>query len=109
MADYEFYVNEYLGTELTREEFPGLAAQTRWELERMKRLCRVEGGEEAENLAICAMAEELGAYRRLNLSSASAGSVSVHYADTARKTTPLRRRLLERAGTYLDIYRGVGA
>lgn len=109
MVDYDFYVNEYLGTELAREDFPGLAAQARWELERMKRLCRVEGGEEAEKLALCAMAEELGAYRRLSLSSASAGSVSVRYADTPRKSTPLRRRLLERAGTYLDIYRGVGA
>ena len=109
MADYEFYVNEYLGTELAREEFPGLAAQARWELERFTRLCRVEGGEEAENLASCAMAEELGAYRKIYLSSASAGSVSVHYDDTARKNAPLRRRLLERAGTYLDIYRGVEA
>lgn len=109
MVDYDFYVNEYLGTELGREEFPGLAAQARWELERLRRLCRVEGGEEAEKLAICAMAEELGAYRRLSLSSASAGSVSVHYDHASRKNTPLRRRLLERAGTYLDIYRGVGA
>ena len=68
MVDYEFYVNDYLGTELAREEFPGLAAQARWELERFKRLCRVAGGQEAENLAICAMAEELGAYRKIYLS-----------------------------------------
>ena len=106
MADYEFYVNHYLGSAIPEKAFAGMAAQAQRYLEKIRRTCRVESsGAESESMAVCAMAESLWSNRNKGLSSATVGSVSVRY-DTDRKA--LSRELHEKASIYLDIYRGVG-
>ncbi len=106
MADYTFYVSDYLGSLIPETAFDGLAAQARQYLNKWKRRYRVESsGPEAENMAVCAMAETLWSYRKAGLASASVGNVSVRY-DTDRNA--LAQELYEKASIYLDIYRGVG-
>ena len=96
MVDYEFYVNDYLGSAIPEKVFSGLAVQARHWLNQLKRWYRVESsGEEAEKMAICAMAEAL--WRRRNHSLKHS---------TAAKEDP-RRELYEKASIYLDIFRGV--
>ena len=106
MADYEFYVNYYLGSAIPEKAFSGLAAQAEQYLQRLKGAYRVESsGEEAEKLAICAMAEELWDRRHDKVTSATVGSVSVRYE---QDKASLRRELYRKASIYLDIYRGAG-
>lgn len=105
MVDYKFYVNYYLGGAIPEKAFSGVAAQAQAYLDRLRRCCRVESsGAEAENMALCAMAETLWARRNDGLTSACVGSVTVHYADRKPSIT---RELYEKAAIYLDIYRGV--
>ena len=105
MVDYEFYVNDYLGSAIPEKAFSGVAAQAQAYLEQLKGCCRVESsGADAENMALCAMAETLWARRNDGLASTSVGSVTVHYADDQPSLT---RALYEKAAIYLDIYRGV--
>lgn len=106
MVDYEFYVDQYLGSTIPENGFSGVAARAQRYLEKLKRVCRVEAsGETAEKMAICAIAESLWRNRNSGVASASVGSVSVRYdSDKAA----LRRELYEKAAIYLDIYRGVG-
>ena len=106
MVNYEFYVNQYLGSFIPEKAFSGMAARAEQVLKRFKQVYRVESsGQEAESMAICAMAETLWQNRNRGLTSANIGSVSVQY-ETDRKA--LRRELFDKAGIYLDIYRGVG-
>ena len=105
MVDYEFYVNCYLGSAIPEKAFSGVAAQAQAYLDRLKGCCRVESsGADAENMALCAMAETLWARRNSGLTSASVGSVTVHYAD---EHPSLTRELYQKAAIYLEIYRGV--
>lgn len=106
MVDYEFYVNQYLGSAIPEKAFSGMAAQAQRYLDRLKRVYRViSSGAAAEALAVCSMAETLWGRRKEKMASASIGSVSVRY-DTDK--TALKRELYEKASIYLDIYRGVG-
>ena len=106
MVDYEFYVNDYLGSAIPEKAFSGVATQARDWLECFKSKYRVESsGWSAENMAICAMAESLWQNRNKGITSANIGSVSVRY-ETDRNI--LRRELYDKASIYLDIYRGVG-
>ena len=51
MVDYEFYVNDYLGSAIPEKAFSGLAAQARQWLDSFKAWYRVESsGTEAERL-----------------------------------------------------------
>ena len=105
MVDHEFYVNCYLGSAIPEKAFSGVAAQAQAYLDRIKGCCRVvSSGADAENMALCAMAETLWARRNDGLASASVGSVTVHYADDQ---PTLFRELYGKAAIYLDIYRGV--
>lgn len=105
MVDYTFYVNHYLGSAIPETAFSGVAAQAQRYLDRYKRIYRVESsGEEAESMAVCAMAEVLWRGRNAGVASASIGSVSVRY-DTGRGA--LQRELYEKASIYLEISRGV--
>ncbi len=107
MIDYTFYKDSYLGNAIPEAAFHGMASRAQEQLDRMKRVFRVESsGEQAERMALCAMAEALYAHRNTGLSSASVGSVRVQY-DTG--TAKLQQRLREQASIYLDIYRGVEA
>lgn len=106
MVNYEFYVNQYLGSVIPEKAFSGVATRAEQVLKRFKQIYRVESsGQEAEAMAVCAMAETLWQNRNRGLTSANIGSVSVQY-ETDRKA--LRRELFEKACIYLDIYRGVG-
>ncbi len=106
MVDYEFYVNQYLGSAIPEKVFSGVAVQAQRCLEKLKRVYRVESsGEAAEKMAVCAMAESLWQNRNKGLTSANIGSVSVRY-ETDRNA--LRRELYDKASIYLDSYRGVG-
>lgn len=107
MVDYEYYVNQYLGSAIPESAFSGVAAQAQRHLDRFKRIYRVESsGAAAESFAVCAMAETLWHNRNKRVASANVGGVSVHY--NPDKST-LNRELYEKAGIYLDIYRGVEA
>lgn len=104
--DYEFYVNQYLGSAIPEKDFSGVAAQAQRYLDRFKRSYRVESsGEATEAMAVCAMAETLWENRNRGIAAESVGSVSVRYHT---EKTALLRLLYEKASIYLDIYRGVG-
>lgn len=107
MVGFDFYVNTYLGSRIPEKAFPAYAQQAKGYLDRLCRLCRVEGGEESRAMALCAMAETLYQERGRgsNLVSAAVGEVSVRYGGDNRT---LLGRLYEQAGIYLDIYRGKG-
>ncbi len=106
MVNYEFYVNCYMGSAIPEKAFSGLAAQAQRYLNRLKFAYRVtSSGIEAENMAVCAMAETLWDRRNSAMTSATVGNVSVRYA---QDKSSLGRELYERASIYLDIYRGVG-
>ncbi len=109
MVDYDFYVNSYMGSTVPEKAFSGMAARAAEYLQKFRRLYRIsDGGQTAQDMAICAMAEQLyaaGKYRS-GISSASVGSVSVHYGGGDIHKS-LDRELLKSAGIYLDIRRGV--
>ena len=106
MVKYEFYVNQYMGSHIPEKAFSGMASQAEQVLTRFKQAYRVESsGQQAEAMAICAMAESLWQNRNKGVTSANIGSVSVRY-ETDRNA--LRRELFDKACIYLDIYRGVG-
>ena len=107
MVDYDFYRNAYLGSQIPEKAFPEAEARAAEFLRFLQRNFQVNSsGEQAEKLAVCAMAEGVYSHeKRGAIASASAGSVSVHYRGNAEKS--LRRELAQRAAIYLDIYRGV--
>lgn len=99
MVDYEFYVNDYLGSAIPEKAFSGVAAQARQWLQYLKNNYRVvSSGTGAEKLAMCAMAESL--WHR------QSGNMLFPGSKTGEKQT-LGRELYEKASIYLDIYRGV--
>ena len=104
MVDYEFYVNDYLGSAIPEKAFSGVAAQAQHWLQCLKSSYRVVStGAGAERLAICAMAETLWSRRNEELYSPKT-KASARYV-FGRKS--LSRELYEKATIYLDIYRGV--
>lgn len=114
MADYGFYKDIFRGNSIGEEEFPMLEARAREQLERYKRIYTVEApAKDAENMAICAMAEALGYFAAIQngemVASTSVGSVSVSYASTVNMDLSPRgqsRELYRCACTYLNIHRG---
>ena len=103
MVDFGYYSGVYMGSRIPEAAFDEFALRAREALERLRRYYTVSGGEEAEKLALCAMAEHIydTTGRRGGVASASVGQVSVRYTDTDRG-------LYDAAATYLEIYRGVG-
>ena len=115
MVDYEFYVNTYLGCSIPESEFRFYATRAKDQLDCYKRIYTVEApSENAESLAVCAMADVLYAISAAQsgagpVSSASIGSVSVSYGGTASLDLSRKgqaRELYDAACRYLDIYRG---
>ena len=98
MVDYEFYVNDYLGSAIPEKAFSGVATQARQWLQHFKNHYQVtSSGTEAEKLAMCAMAEALW-HRQ---------SGTLGFRGNSGTTQPLGRELYQKASIYLDIYRGV--
>lgn len=99
MVDYEFYVNDYLGSAIPEKAFSGVAAQARQWLQYLKNNYRVtSSGAQAEKMAVCAMAEAL--WHR------QSGNMLFPGGKTGERQA-LGRELYEKASIYLDIYRGV--
>lgn len=121
MADYDFYVNVYLGSAIELEDFPAYALRAAEQLGRYKRMYTVAVPDDlpdGEDRAVCAMAEALYGFDLIAngeggpVQSASVGSVSVSYGGAAQ-TLDLspkgqERELYRCACRYLDICRGVG-
>ena len=98
MVDYEFYVNDYLGSAIPEKAFSGVAAQAQHWLQKFEALYRVEAsGTEARKMAVCAMAETLWTCRSERISSRQRSGAK----------SSIGRELYEKASIYLDIYRGV--
>lgn len=126
MADYDFYKSKYLGGSIPEADFHRLSKRAGEELARYKRIYTVttpKDTPDAEDMAICAMAEALYGIELIAngeggaVQSASIGSVSISYGgygsaggNQAVDVTPAgqTRELFRAACLYLDIYRGVG-
>lgn len=105
MPTYDYYINDYLGSEIGEKEFSPLAKRAQAVLEKLCRDYKVVGGEDARAMAVCAMAETLKrAEKSERIASASLGGVSVRYAQGDSRQLLLQ--LYRRAAIYLDIYRG---
>ena len=116
MVDFEFYQTTYGGTSLTTEEWSIFGKRAAEQLVRYRRICTVTAPDEnAEAMAVCAMADALAYFCAVqnssgSVASASIGSVSVSYGAQTVDCSPRaqERELLRCARLYLDIYRGVG-
>ena len=120
MVDYEFYADQYGGTAVPAAEWPELSRRAFAELLRYKRIYEVSASaEDAESMAVCAMAEALYSFSLIMngeggpVQSLSVGSVSVGYGSTASSSIDVSakgqaKELYRCASLYLDIYRGVG-
>lgn len=122
MVAHEFYVNKYCGGSISSAEWPVYEARAAAQLARYKRTYTVTAPEnslDAENMAICAMADALAFFTAAQngtggpVASASIGSVSVSYAGGSGGAVDLSAKgqaqeLYRCASMYLDIYRGVG-
>lgn len=116
MVAFGFYKGTYHGGSISEEDWPVLAARAEDQLARFKRVYTVtQPHEDAESMAVCAMAEALDYFTAAQngggaVSSASIGSVSTSYAGAAVDLSPKgqEKELLRCALMYLDIYRGVG-
>lgn len=119
MVPYEFYANTYRGSSIAETEWPGCEARAAAQLARYKRAYKVTAPDEnAEAMAVCAMAEALHSFDLIAngeggaVQSASIGSVSVSYGSTGSNAVDVTpkgqaKELYRCACLYLDIYRGV--
>ena len=118
MIDYKFYTDTYHGCSISADEWPQMEARATDQLRRYKRIYTVTAPEEnAEAMAVCAMAEAMAYFIAAQngmgaVASASIGSVSVSYGSAANSIdiSPKgqEKELLRCAKVYLDVYRGVG-
>lgn len=113
--DYGFYARQYRGTAISETDWPFLSARAAEQLARYKRDYAVTGSEEAENKAVCAMAEAMQYFTAAQngeggLRYASVGNVSVSgkgiYSQVDISPAAQARELYRCACQYLTIYRG---
>lgn len=118
MVEFAFYKDTYKGGSIQEADWPVFAARAEDQLNRFKRIYAVTAPDEnAESMAICALAEALDYFTAVQnggggpVSSASIGSVSASYAGAAAVDVSPKgqeKELLRCARMYLNIYRGVG-
>lgn len=118
VATFEFYRDTYHGSSITEKDWAVFYARAMDQLNRYKRIYTVAAPEEtSEAMAVCAMADALAYFSEAQsgagaVSSASIGSVSVSYGNTANvvdlSPKGQAKELYRSASLYLDIYRGVG-
>ena len=119
MIDYEFYAANYMGDSIAEQDFHRLAKRAGDQLAQYKRVYDVTSpDEDAESMAICAMADALAYFEAVQngsggaVSAASIGSVSVSYAGAGNAVDTSQagqeRELYRCACMYLDICRGCG-
>lgn len=117
MVTYDFYLNTYRGSSISNENWDALERDASARLSQYKRKYTVTAPEEnSEAMAVCAMAEALDYLEAAQngtgtVQSASIGSVSVSYGNTAAgvdlSLKGREKELYRCACLYLDIYRGV--
>lgn len=115
MVPYEFYLTAYHGGMIGADDWPQAEREASAKLKRYKKIYTVSAETpDAENMAVCAMAETLVHYAEAQngaaVSSASIGSVSESYAGAnSIDLSPKRQEkdLYKAASLYVDIYRGV--
>ena len=118
MVEYSFYSDVYRGSSIPETDWVVFEARAAEHLVRFKRIYTVTApNENAEAMAICAMADALAYFTAAQngaggaVTSASIGSVSVSYAGGASVDLSPKgqaRELYRCASQYLEIYRGVG-
>lgn len=118
MVTFDFYTNTYRGVSIPETEWSLFEARAREQLNRYKRIYTVTApSENAEEMAVCAMADVLAYYAAVQngtggaVASASVGSVSVSYAGaSAIDISPKAqaKELYRCACRHLEIFRGVG-
>lgn len=118
MINYGFYTNTYKGVSIDAIEWHIFEAKAAAQLAYYKRIYAVTAPDEnAEAMAVCAMADALAYFAAVQngtntVTSASIGSVSVTYGGASGSVdmTPKgqSRELYRCASQYLDICRGVG-
>ena len=121
MVKYTFYRDKYQGGPIPKEEWSGYERRAAAQLARYKRIYTVtspEGVPDAEDLAICSMAEALYGFDLIAngeggpVQSVSVGSVSASYGGVSGAAIDISpkgqaKELYRCACLYLDIYRGV--
>ena len=119
MVTYEFYMIKYMGGSISARDWNTYEARAASQLARYKRIYTVTAPDEnAESMAICAMADALQSFDLIAngeggaIQSASIGSVSVSYGGSGAQVvdaTPKGqvKELYRCACLYLDIFRGV--
>ena len=107
MVSYDFYQNTYLGSAISEHAFPELIARAEAWLAKLEGTCQVKAyGPDSRAMAVCAAAEALLAWqKRGDIVQTTVGGVTVRYEKSGHS---LQRQLLENAGIYLKICRGVG-
>lgn len=118
MVGYSFYSGTYLGSSIPDTDWQLFESRAAEQLARYKQIYTVTSPDEnAEAMAICAMADALAYFAAAQngaggaVASASIGSVSVSYAGGASVDLSPKgqaRELYRCASQYLEIYRGVG-
>lgn len=122
MVGYEFYKSRYRGGAISFEDWYTYEERAAAELARYKRIYSVSTPTDvpdAEDMAICAMAEALRSFDLIAngeggaVQSASIGSVSVSYGSAGSQAVDISpkgqaKELYRCACLYLNIYRGVG-
>ena len=119
MIEFSTYRGVYRGSSIPESDWPLFSAIAEDQLARYKRVYTVTApSENAEAMAICAMADALAYFAAAQngaggaVASASIGSVSVSYAGAASAVDlspkAQAKELYRCASQYLEIYRGVG-
>lgn len=115
--EYSFYITSFCGCSIPDKEWPSYEARAAAQLARYKRIYTVTAPEQdAEKLAICAMADAMYSFDLIEngeggVQSASIGSVSTSYGSQQAvdiSSAGQAKELYRCASLYLDIYRGVG-
>jgi len=121
MVNHGFYISEFCGGSISQEDWPQYEARAAAQLARYKRIYTVtvpKDSQNAEEMATCAMAEQLQGFDLIAngeggaIQSVSIGSVSASYGSAGAQAvdiTPAGRAktLFQTACLYLDIYTGV--
>ena len=118
MVTFDFYTNTYRGSSIPKTDWDLFEKRADDQLRHFMRIYTVTAPDEnAEAMAICAMADALAYFTAAQngaggaVASASVGSVSVSYAGvSAVDISPKAqaKELYRCASQYLEIYRGVG-
>lgn len=118
MVEYDFYTEQYHGSSISKEDWPAVEVQAAAKLAKYKRMYTVIApGENAEAMAVCAMADAFAYFAAAQngtgaaVSSASIGSVSVSSGSGSAVDLSIKgqeKELRRCAEMFLDIYRGVG-